>query len=87
LSEQGRFRYRADVLDRLWVHGVQPTDRTPPERVRDFVRDLYKYEIRRLRDRYLRHEFPKLEYSVRVDALRRQYPVLALRARDWLEDP
>ena len=58
---------------------------TPPDRVRDFVRDLYKYEIRRLRDRYLRHEFPKLEYAVRVDALRRQYPVLALRARDWLQ--
>ena len=35
-----------------------------------------------LRERYLRREFPKLEYSVRVDALRRQYPVLALaRAR------
>jgi hypothetical protein len=85
LSEGGPFRYRADVLERLWAHGVQPTARTPPERVRDFVRDLYKYEIRRLRERYLRKEFPKREYSIRVDALRRQYPVLALRARDWLE--
>jgi hypothetical protein len=85
LSERGPFRYRADVLERLWVHGVQPTARTPPGRVRDFVRDLYKYEIRRLRARYLRDEFPKLEYAIRVDALRRQYPVLALRARDWLE--
>jgi hypothetical protein len=81
----GPFSYRADVLDRLWVHGVQPTERTPPDLVRDYVRDLYKYEIRRLRERYLRREFPKLEYSRRVDALRRQYPVLALRARDWLE--
>ena len=81
----GPFRYRADVLERLWVHGVQPTDRTPPERVREYVRDLYKYEIRRLRERYLCQEFPKLEYSVRVDVLRRQYPVLARRARDWLE--
>ena len=79
------FRYRADVLERLWVHGVQPTDLTPPDRVRDYVRDLYKYEIRRLRERYLRREFPKLEYSQRVDALRRQYPVLALRAQDWVE--
>ena len=85
MSEGGRFRYRADVLARLIAHGVRPTDRTPPEFVRGFVRDLYKYEIRRLRERYLRREFPKLEYSVRVDALRRQYPVLALRARDWLE--
>ena len=81
----GPFRYRAEVLERLWVHGVQPTDRTPPERVREYVRELYKYEIRRLRERYLSREFPKIEYSVRVDTLRRQYPVLALRARDWLE--
>ena len=81
----GPFRYRAEVLERLWAHGVQPTDRTPPERVRDYVRDLYKYEIRRLRERYLSREFPRIEYSVRVDTLRRQYPVLALPARDWLE--
>jgi hypothetical protein len=42
------------------------------------------FEIRRLRERYLRQEFAKAEYSARVDALRRQYPVLALRARDWV---
>ena len=29
-------------------------------------------------------EFPKAEYSARVDALRRHYPVLALPARDWV---
>jgi hypothetical protein len=77
--------YRADVLAQLWRHGVQPTARTPPELVRDYVRDLYKYEIRRLRERYLKREFPKAEYSVRVDDLRRQYPVLALHARQFLE--
>ena len=85
LSEDGPFRYRADVLARLWVHGVQPTETTRPELVRDYVRDLYKYEIRRLRDRYVRREFPKAEYAAKVDALRRRYPVLALRARDWVE--
>ena len=85
MSDLGPFRYRADVLERLWAHGVHPTDRTPPGLVRDYVRDLYKYEIRCLRERYLRREFPKLEYSVRVDALRREYPVLALHPRDWLE--
>ena len=79
------FRYRPDVLARLWAHGVQPTGRTPPVLVRDYVRDLYKFEIRRLRDRYVAGEFPKVEYATRVDGLRRQYPVLALRAQDWLE--
>jgi hypothetical protein len=78
------YRYRADVLAALLVHGVIPKPHTNPERVRDYVRDLYKYEIRRLRERYLRKEFPKREYSERVDALRRRYPVLSLRAADWV---
>jgi hypothetical protein len=85
LSEKAPFRYRADVLQHLWRHGVQPAARTPPELVRGFVRDLYKYEIRLLRDRMLRNEFPKETYAARVEALRRQYPVLALPAHLWLE--
>ena len=80
-----RFCYRADVLEQLLVHGVRPLEHTPPELVRDFVRDLYKYEIRRLRERYLRRDFPKVEYASRVDALRRRYPVLALLPREFLE--
>ena len=56
----------------------------PPELARDFVRDLYKYQIRQLRDCYVRGEFPKREYSERVEALRRSYPVLSLTARQWL---
>jgi len=74
------FRYRADVLQHLLRHGVRPTPQTRPEIVRGFVRDLYKYEIRQLRERYVRGDFPKDEYSDRVDALRRRYPVLALHA-------
>jgi hypothetical protein len=88
LSDDGPYRYRADVLARLWAHGVQPTSRVSPQLVRDYVRDLYKYEIRRLRDRYVQREFSKADYALKVDALRRLYPVLALRARDWVEfDP
>jgi len=72
------YTYRSDVLRDLERHGVRPLPHTPPERVRDFVRDLYKFEIRRLRERMLRREFPKAEYAARVDDLRRAYPVLAL---------
>jgi len=79
------YRYRPDVLNELERHGVRPTPHTPPERVRDYVRDLYKYEIRRLLERYLRQEFSKDEYWHRVDALRRQYPVLALQPRQMIE--
>jgi hypothetical protein len=78
--------YRADILEALLVHGVRPSPSTPPTLVRDYVRDLYKYEIRRLRERYVRGEFPKREYSERVDALRRSYPELALPARLWVID-
>jgi hypothetical protein len=79
------FTYRADVLAALQVHGVMPTPHTRPELVRGYVRDLYKYEIRRLRERYLQREFAKAEYSARVDALRRQYPVLALLPAEFIE--
>ena len=79
------FTYRTDVLEALLKHGVRPTPHTRPELVREYVRDLYKYEIRRLRERYLRREFGKAEYSERVDALRRQYPVLALLPPQFLD--
>ena len=78
-------RYRPDVLAHLLYHGIRPTEHTRPELVRDFVRDLYKYEIRRLRERYVRQDFPKREYAGRVDGLRRRYPVLALQAREFVE--
>jgi hypothetical protein len=85
MADAERFRYRRDVLEQLLRHGVRPTVQTRPGIVRDFVRDLYKYEIRCLRERYVRGDFPKHEYAARVDALRRRYPVLALHAREFVE--
>ena len=63
---------------------IRPTVRTPPELARGFVRDLYCYQLRVLRDRLLRQEFPKKEYAGRVIALRDHYRVLSLRAREWV---
>jgi hypothetical protein len=80
-----RILYRANVLEQLLVHGVRPTEHTPPQLVRGYVRDLYKYEIRRLRERYLHCDFPKVEYAGRVDDLRRRYPVLALLPNEFTE--
>ena len=79
-----KFTYRADVLDQLWQHGVQPNERTRPEVVHDFVGDLYRYELRRLRERLLRREFPKPEYYERVVEVRNRYRLLAMRPSDWL---
>jgi hypothetical protein len=85
LGEGGSFRYRPDVLEELLRHGVRPTPETPPELVHEFVSDLYRHELRRLRARLLRQEFPRQEYSGRVVELRRRYRVISLRPRDWLE--
>jgi hypothetical protein len=79
------FRYRADVLVQLGRHGIRPTVSTRPELVRDFVRDLYKYEIRQLRARMLRREFPKAAYADRVLELRSRYAVLSRLPRQFVE--
>ena len=79
------FRYRQDVLEHLCRHGIRPTELTHPQLVRDFVRDLYKYEIRKLRERLLKQEFPKEEYASRVESLRRSYTVLSLLPRQFVE--
>jgi hypothetical protein len=78
------YTYRVDVLRACERHGIRPTPKTPPELARGFVRDLYCYELRVLRDRMLREEFPKGEYATRVVALRDTYRVLSLRAHEWL---
>ncbi len=78
------FHYRADVLDALLAHGVQPRETTRPELVHEFVSDLYRYEIRRLRARLLAKEFPKKEYAGRVIQLRLRYRIISMRAEDWL---
>ena len=78
------YRYRADVLEQLERHGVRPTSSTRPDLVHEFVSDLYRYELRRLRDRLVRHEIPKVGYFDRVVALRRQYPLVSLKPQDWL---
>ena len=79
------YRYRRDVLAALEAHGIMPRPTTSPELVREFVNDLYRYEIRRLRDRLLRGEFPKDTYYGRVVTLRNKYSILALKPFQFVE--
>jgi hypothetical protein len=79
------YRYHSSVLEQLWAHGVQPTPQTRPELVHEFVSDLYRFELRRLRDRLVRKEIPKIGYYDRVVALRRKYPLISLKPAQWLE--
>jgi hypothetical protein len=79
------YRYRDAVLEELLRHGVRPTDRTPPRLVKSFVNDLYRFEIRRLRDRLLRGEIPRSAYAGHVVDLRKRYLVLSLDLRLWTD--
>ena len=79
------YRFRADVLAQLEKHGVRPTHATRPDLVHEFISDLYRYELRRLRERLVRGEIPKVGYLDRVVALRRQYPLVSLKPEQLLE--
>ena len=81
-----RYHYRPQVLDALAAHGVRPTASTPPELVHEFVGDLYRLELRRLRARHVRGEIPRQEYSGHVVALRRRYLLVSVPLRHWTRD-
>ncbi len=82
---QNKYRYRPEILEALLHHGVRPRPSTPPSLVHEFVSDLYRFELRRLRDRLVRGDIPKEGYYERVVALRRQYPVVSLKPEFWTE--
>jgi hypothetical protein len=78
-----RWTYPVELVEALWRFGLAPRPDTPPRFVRDHLRDLYRYEIRRLRDRLLAGEFPKKDYIGHVIALRKKYWPLALTPEQW----
>ena len=84
MAPDARFRYRDDVLEQLWRHGIHPTEWTPPALVHEFVSDLYRHELRRLRDRLMRREFPKAEYYGRVVELRKRYWLVSMAPEEWV---
>jgi hypothetical protein len=77
------YRYRPEVLEQLARHGVKPLDTTPPALVNEFLNDLYRYEIRKLRRRFVERQFPPREYVPHVIALRRRYPLISVPVRFW----
>ena len=80
------YRYRPEVLEQLLLHGVRPTPETPPELVYDFVNDLYRYELRRLRHALVTGAIPKVGYYDRVVDLRRKYPLVSFKPRLWIDE-
>ena len=81
----GRYIYTMEVHEELARHGLTPREDTPPQQLRDAVRDLYKHEIKVLKARLLAREFAKGEYADRVIALRRRYPLLSIPLELWID--
>lgn len=79
------FKYQAGVLLELARHGIAPHDDTPPQMLRDFINDLYVYEIRILRKRMRSGLIPKQDYANHVVELRKRYPLLSLPIEYWTE--
>ena len=76
-------KYRPEVLNELLRHGILPDGETAVEFVRDYINELYLYEIRKLRGRMLAGEIPKQEYAGHVLQLRKRYPILSIPVQFW----
>ena len=79
------YRYQPVILEELERFGVFPTEDTPPALVHEFINDLYRFELRRLRERLARGEVAKADYSDLVVELRRRYPLVSIRASQWVK--
>lgn len=78
------FIYHPQILDALALHGLAPLDDTPPQQLRDALRELYKYEIRRLRRRLIDGHIMKKDYAGHVVALRKRYWLLSVPTQLWI---
>ncbi len=78
---------KPEILDALAAHGLRPKDDTPPARLREQINDLYRHEIRALRDRCRAGEFPVRDLAQRVVELRKRYVLLSIPIERWLAGP
>lgn len=77
--------YKAEILEELSRHGLAPRVDTAPQELRDAIRDLYKYEIKRLKAELLAGQFARHAYAEKVVELRRRYPLLSVPTELWTE--
>jgi len=77
------FQYRPDILAQLLTHGVRPAPGTRPALVFRFLSDLYRCELRRLKDARVAGRIAAADYAPRVVALRRQYPLVSVPVQQW----
>jgi hypothetical protein len=78
-------RYKPEVLEELARHGLCPGPDTPPTLLREHINDLYRVEIRKLRDRCRAGEFAVRDLPGRVVELRKRYLLLSIPIECWRE--
>jgi hypothetical protein len=78
-------RYRPEVLEELGRHGLAPAAETRPPELRAQINDLYRIEIRALRDRCRAGEFAVRDLPSRVVELRKRYLLLSIPMDLWTE--
>jgi len=79
--------FRPEVLAELLRHGLNPMAETSPALLREQINDLYRFEIRRLRDRCRAGDFTTRELPGHVVALRKRYLLLSIPVERWLVLP
>jgi hypothetical protein len=86
----GTYQYKPDVLEKLKQFGILPRPTTDPALIREFLNDLYLYEIRKLKQQQVALEREqgrpaRKGYADKVVALRQKYPLLSVPIQNWLE--
>jgi hypothetical protein len=77
------FQYQPDILAQLLTHGVRPLPRTRPAVVFRYLGELYRYELRRLKQLRAQGRILASDYGARVVQLRRQYPLVSVPVKYW----
>ena len=75
--------YPPEFLEALAALGLSPSPETPPAFTRDALDDLYRYELRRLRDRHRAGAVERSGYTAMVVTLRKKYWLLTLPLPAW----
>jgi hypothetical protein len=75
--------YPPDFLEALGSFGLAPRAETPPALVREALNDLYRFELRRMRERLRAGDIARADYLDRVIALRKRYWPLSLPLTAW----
>jgi hypothetical protein len=77
------WNYPDELVLALGAFGLAPSHETPPSVVRDALNDLYRYELRRMRDALRAGNIAKPDYVEMVIALRKKYWPLTLPLDGW----